>query len=203
MDLNSYLQKLAASNREIKDLFTRGLPVKAGNLAVNHFKENFRKGGYQNVIFTPWKRTRRQDAGGKDAASQYGPLLSGRNHLMNTTHYVTEPGRVTILNDLKYAHIHNYGGTVTHTVTPKMRKFAWARYFKAAGINPGDSPDTKKKKQAAMNVNEKWWKGLALTKKTSITQTIPQRQFMGKGEEIKGKVLELAEMEVKRILNSK
>jgi hypothetical protein len=200
MDLNGKIREMEQLGRRLETLRDRTLPIKAGNLAVNHFKENFRKGGYRDGGFTPWKITQRQQSGGRGAASQYGPLLSGRNHLMNSLRYMPEPGRVTVLNDLVYARIHNEGGDISHTVTPKMRRFAWARYFSDAGIARGDDTRTKKQKEEDATEEAKRWKGLALTKKTTIRQTIPQRQFMGKGKEIAGKILQMAENELKKIL---
>jgi phage gpG-like protein len=201
MDLNRKIKEMEQLKKRIEDLQGRVLPVKAGNLAVNHFKENFRQGGYRDESLTPWQITKRQQAGGQDAASQYGPLLSGRNHLMNSIRYVPEDGRVTILNDLIYARIHNEGGTVTHAVTPKMRKFAWARYFKSTGIGREDDKETKQQKEKNAGEEAINWKRLALTKKESIQHTIPQRQFMGKGKKITGKIFEMAEKELRKIFN--
>lgn len=38
------------------------LPRKVGVIAVNHFKQNFRDGGWLDNGLHPWKRTRRQDS---------------------------------------------------------------------------------------------------------------------------------------------
>ena len=54
------------------------LPRKVGVVAVNHFKQNFRDGGWLDNGLHPWKRTRRQDSSSADA--DYGPLTSRRNH---------------------------------------------------------------------------------------------------------------------------
>jgi hypothetical protein len=123
------------------------LPVKAGNLAVRHFKENFRLGGYQNGDLKPWKTTRRQLSGGQDAASQYGPLLSRQARLMGATRFEPGANQVTIINDTLYARIHNEGGDISQniTITAKMRKFAWAKFFEAGGGKKGkETPEAAK-----------------------------------------------------------
>lgn len=58
------------------------LPRKVGVIAVNHFKQNFRDGGWLDAGLHPWKKTKRQQQKGTDA--KYGPLTSRRNHLMSS-----------------------------------------------------------------------------------------------------------------------
>lgn len=66
-----------------------------------------------------------------------------------------------------------------------MRKFAWAMYYKA-------------KKRGAKNYES--WKGLALTRKSSITVTIPQRKFMGHSRKIDDNVEKEIDKEIDRVL---
>ena len=58
------------------------LPRKVGVVAVNHFKQNFRDGGWLDNGLHPWQRTRRQDSNSPDA--KYGPLTSRRDQLMRS-----------------------------------------------------------------------------------------------------------------------
>lgn len=166
--------------REVQDR----LPRKVGVIAVNHFKQNFRDGGWMDDGLHPWKRTRRQEEGGPDA--KYSPLTSRRNHLMSSIQSKPGQGEVTIENPVQYAAIHNDGGDITThpTVSPKMRRFAWHMAYSLAGIHgkgslPKDLPD-----------KARMWKCLALTKKTHVTVQahIPQRQFMGDSKELQVKV---------------
>ena len=136
---NELERKIARLKKEIeRELYDR-LPRKVGIVAVRHFKQNFREGGFVDGGVRPWKRTRRQNSKGTD--SRYTPLTSRRNHLMRSIQ--SEPGRgeVTITNPVEYAAIHNEGGTInTHpTVTPKMRKMAWAKAYSLAGVRGGGS----------------------------------------------------------------
>jgi phage gpG-like protein len=61
---------------------------------------------------------------------------------------------VGIANHNHHAKIHNEGGKIP--VTPKMRRFFWAKY---------------------KETGKEYWKGMALTKKTHFD--IPQRKFIG------------------------
>ena len=183
------------------------LPRKVGILAVNHFRNNFRQGGFVNNGLQPWKRTRRQEEGGKD--SKYSPLTSRRNHLMRSLQYQVGVGEVTITNPVDYAGIHNEGGIINShpTVTPKMRasrmqsqarlsyaeaqphlsklrKFAWAKVYALSGVRgkgklPKDLPEAARR-----------WKAIALTRKSklSVTARIPKRQFIGQSHELDEKV---------------
>ena len=78
------IQKLVAKAKDdiIKEVHDK-LPRKVGVVAVNHFKQNFRDGGWLDGGLHPWKRTRRQDSNSPDA--RYGPLTSWRNHLMRSS----------------------------------------------------------------------------------------------------------------------
>ncbi len=93
-----------------------------------------------------------------------GKAGAGGSGLQDSFKVRIDPKYIRILNTKPYAGIHNEGGSVTVTVTEKMRKFAWAMYYKA-------------KKRGARNYES--WKGLALTNKRQITVKIPQRKFMG------------------------
>ena len=140
--------------REVSDLMRRKMPVFAGRIGVNYVQDNFRKGGFVNDGLQPWKKSNRELHGGKSASENYKTLHSQRDHLYGSTKYIPGDAKVTIINDVHYAGIHNWGGTVSPTVTPKMRKFAWAKYYAAGGG----------KKDQPVGPDANFWKGLALTK---------------------------------------
>lgn len=204
MDINWKINQLERLKKELEKLRDRTLPVKAGNMAVSHFKENFRRGGYQDGEFTPWAKAQRQLRESKKAEDNYGTLLSGRNHLMKSIKYTYTPGegKVTVLNDVIYARIHNEGGVINRKVTPtpKMKTFFWAKYFKATGIKREDSREQKEGKAKAAGDDAEKWKRAALSKELSIKQVMPQRQFMGKGKEISEKIIEMARGELEKVL---
>lgn len=190
------IEKLVAKAKDdiIKEVNDR-LPRKVGVTAVNHFKQNFRDGGWLDNGLHPWKRTRRQEGNGKDA--KYSPLTSRRNHMMRSIQASTSPGQVTIEDPVPYAAIHNDGGDITThpTVTQRMRKYAWHMVYSLAGIKGKGKLPKELPKEA-----EKW-KGLALTRKSSITvhAHIPQRQFMGDSAELRMKVNKLIKDSIERI----
>lgn len=189
MDIQEFTRWSLQKKKEIDDFLRGKMPVTAGNLAKRHIEEDFRKGGFTYNGFHPWKQTKRQQGGGNGASSAYGPLLSGRNYLAGSIEYTPGDGVVTVFTRAPYAGIHNWGGILRPTVTPKMRRFAWAQHYREAG-------DDKKK--------DTFWKRLALTKKTKLTVRIPQRQFISRepGPELGMKINAKLDAEVKKIINS-
>lgn len=189
MDIQEFNRRIHQSRQQLDDLMRRKMPVLAGNIAKRHIEEDFRKGGFTHNGFHPWQETRRQRSGGSGADSQYGPLLSGRNHLARSIEYAPGDGQVTVFTRVPYAPIHNRGGTVHPTVTPKMRRFFWAQHYREAG-------EDKQK--------DTFWKRLALTKKQKLTVHIPQRPFMGSepGPELAGKVRDKLEQEIEKIIKN-
>ena len=180
--------------REVRDR----LPRKIGITAVNHFRQNFRDAGWRDNGLHPWKKTLRQKAGGPDA--KYTPLTSRRDHLMHSIQYEqTAPGEVTVTDPVPYAAIHNEGGTLnTHpSVTPKMRRFAWAKAYSLAGVKGKGRLPKELPPEAAK------WRALALTKKSklNVTAHIPRRQFMGESRELMQKVNEIINESINRIKN--
>lgn len=136
--------------------------------------------------------------------------MSSRNHLFSSINYTPGIAKVTIFNDVVYAAIHNEGGTVHPKITPKMRRFAWAKYYELKGKQKGAQKPRKGSKNGTSQSAGKQpdsgeaekWKRLALTKKETLTINIPQRQFMGQSAELDAKISAYVEKEVLRIINS-
>lgn len=203
MDEKNFIHQLEKHQSEINQLIHRRLPVLIGRMAKDHFQNNFRLHGFLNNGLKRWPETRRQQSGGKSVASQYGPLLSRRNHLFASIKYTPGDACVTIANDLLYAPIHNWGGSTHPSVTNKMRRFAWAMFYKETGIKRAKSGKTKKRMAAATeNSRASRWKALALTKKTKLNTRIPQRQFIGDSRELSDKVQQKIITEIDNILNT-
>lgn len=183
-----FIQLLQTRAAAINRLVNRVLPIKVGALAKAHFRENFRLSGFMNGGLRAWPVTRRQQTGGKSAAANYGPLLSRRNHLFGSIGYKPGPGFVVIGTSLPYAAIHNDGGTVGPTVTLKMRKFAWAMYYRSLGSKGSKGSKSSKgsrgKKGATVPAEAERWKALALTRKQKLNITIPKRPFIGDSQEL-------------------
>ena len=206
MDIKDSAKLVEQIRKELDTMMRRRMPVIAGRLAKDHFQDNFRRSGFVNGGLHPWPEARRLTSGGTDAASQHGTLLSGRKHLYNSIQYVPSDYRVRVYNEVAYASIHNWGGTVSVTVTDRMRRFAWAKFYEASGKSRKAATGGKKgrkranAKQAA-GPQASFWKNLALTRKKKLNIRIPQRQFLGESEELTAKINERLEKEIRNILN--
>lgn len=197
MDAKDYIKLIEAHKKELNELMQRKLPVIVGRMAKDHFQDNFRKGGFVNDGLQKWPLSKRQRSGIDSAAAQYGPLLSGRNHLFSSIKYVPTDYRVKVSNDVPYAAIHNEGGEVAPMVTPKMRRFAWYMYKKATGANKGKAKGKTTTKETA---EAEFWKHLALTKKPKLSIKIPKRRFLGESAELTKKINDKTEQEITKIL---
>ena len=191
--------------KALEKLMRREMPVIAGRMAQEHFQNNFRLGGFVNGGLHSWPKAKRLSSGRTDAAGNYGTLLSGRNHLFKSIKYIPSDYRVKILNDVIYAPIHNWGGTITVTVTDRMRRFAWAKYRETSGEtkkNTGKKSRGKATSKRPPNPQAQMWKGLALTKKKKLNIHIPQRQFLGESEELNEEIEKKMAEKITNIFNS-
>ena len=195
--------------KDFENLIARRLPVAAGKIAKQHFQDNFRQGGFVDGGLHPWPPAKRLSSGAPGADAQYRTLMSGRNHLFSSIGYTPGVAKVTVFNDVVYASIHNDGGTVHPRVTPRMRRYAWAKYYQLGG--GGESAPTGPKRGKAGKsagrggganpVEAEKWKRLALTKKETLTIEIPRRQFMGPSAELDARLTDYVEKEILRIIN--
>ena len=105
--------------RELIRLKDRVLPVKVGRAVRDSVRDNFHRGGFYGESLKPPLRIQL----GFGSGPSYGPMLSVRNHLMMSTDYEPEPGRVTIQNTPVYAQIHNDGGEIIVLSCELLSKF--------------------------------------------------------------------------------
>ena len=216
MNLTEFNRQLAKKQRELETLIRRRLPVMVGNMAKGHYQDNIRQEGFTNNGVKPWQKTRRQQSGSKSAAANYGALLSSKKHLYSSIKSIPSDYRVKVANDLVYAPVHNWGGTVSPTVTKQMRKFAWAMYYKEKNVMEAakvKSGKVRGKSEKSENRRKKWdnasknasdnaqkWKALALTKKTKLNVKIPQRQFLGESRELNDDIRKTVDNEIRNII---
>ena len=79
--LNDRLYDIAQEDlKELQRLQRRVLPVKVGRAVQSSVRENFRRGDFYGG--QDWEQPLRSKLGFSCAGGQYGPLLSGSNHLM-------------------------------------------------------------------------------------------------------------------------
>lgn len=190
--MHELTEQIKRHQKELDELMRRKMPVVAGRMAKDHFQDNFRRGGFVDNGFSPWQPAKRLSDADGSASSRYGTLLSSRNHLFSSINYVPAPYSVALRNNVPYASVHNEGGTLSPTVTPKMRKYAWMRFYKANG---GKSA---KRKDGAEKGG--FWKALALTKKSKLKIMIPRRRFMGESAELSAKMTKRMKREIANIL---
>ena len=194
MDAKQIANIIARAPKQVEAALRDEIPRKAAVVAKNHSRQNFRDSGFMNNGLHEWKETKRQKAG-----DPRKPLTSERDHLMSSIEAVGAPGLVTVVNPVPYARIHNEGGTIHSqpTITPKMRKMAWAKAYSIAGVSKGgklpkDLPEEARK-----------WRALALTKKEKLNIKIkmPRRQFIGESKELRVKINQIIINKLKEISN--
>lgn len=194
-DLQGEINRALTELIRLKD---RVLPVKVGRAVRDSIRENFRKGGFYGMAWSPPLRTSQ----GFDSGPGYGPMLSSTNHLMMSTDYIPEAGRVMIQNTLVYAQIHNEGGEIT--VTDRMKKYFWSQYYKR-GLVGGmySKAKGKKNRQKAESISKEaeFWRAMAL-KKVGSKIKIPQRQFMGEHPEVEKIVRDIINQELTNFIQN-
>lgn len=187
MDIKDFAELIKRKRDRLDSMMRRKMPVMVGRMAKDHFQDNFRQGGFVNGGLHPWPKAKRLSSGGSDAASNYGTLLSGRKHLFKSVGYTPADYRVRVFNEEVYAPVHNWGGEIDVTVTDRMRRFAWARFYKASGKRKKTGTGQKKRvkrrsKPKELNPQAQFWRNMALTPKKKLHIRIPQRQFMGEAK---------------------
>lgn len=202
MDINDFSNKIRDCRSKLDNLVSRRMPVIAGRMAVDHFQNSFRNGGFTDSGLRKWKPAQRLCAGGKEATAKYGTLLSSRNHLFSSIRYRPGVRLVSVSTSVPYAAIHNNGGTVAPVVTSKMRRWAWYRFYKEAGIRKSSRSARQKKSLRPVPPEALRWKRLALTSKTRLNIRIPQRRFIGDSRVLSQAIRDRFDNEIRSILNS-
>ena len=180
------ISKMILKNvQDLQRLQQRVLQVKVGRAVQDSIRQNFRKGSFYGG--DRWHTPLRTTLGFSGAAGQYGPLLSGNNHLMMSTDYFPMSGKVLISNLVEYASVHNDGDQIT--VTPRMKKYFWAKHYEAEGLRGKGS------------VEGDFWRNMAL-KKAGTQIRIPQRHFMGPGPEVDKIVMGVIDTELRNFINT-
>jgi len=203
MDIKEFAQLIKRKGSELSSFMQDRMPIIAGRMAKDHFQDNFRKGGFVDKGLKKWPAAKRLGSGSKSASANYGTLLSGRNHLFSSVSYTPGKARVRVYNETPYASTHNFGETVEPTVTPRMRRFAWAKYYEAGGGKKTGGNGKRKGKKAASGENDeaRFWKNFALTKKKKLSIKMPERKFLGESQTLNSKIIEKQDNEIRKILD--
>lgn len=141
------------------DSFVSTVPTLVGNEAVNFFKDNFTKQGFQGQSFSPWPARK------KETKKSLGkPILIQSGDLERSIQVKNKDANSVVVGtagQIPYAQIHNEGGIIHQAA--RSETFVRNRYKK--GINTG-----KFKKGV------KAGKGLTFKERDIV---IPKRQYMG------------------------
>lgn len=176
---------IRSSLEDLKRLYLRKLPVRVGVAVRDSVRQNFRQGNFYGG--ERWQTPLRTSLGFRGAAGQYGPLLSGSNHLMMNTDYQPLPGKVIIRNTAVYAATHNDGEEIG--VTERMKRFFWAKHLEHKQRTGVEAPETE------------FWKRMALKKPGSRIK-IPRRHFLGPGKEVDAIVQAVVDKELQEFINT-
>ncbi|GAB1403062.1 hypothetical protein MASR1M74_02400 [Lentimicrobium sp.] len=159
----------------MKNRFTKKLLTDLRVELMDEFDRNFER----KAFFTtkPWPGRRH---------GRKGTLLNvrGGGGLRGSLKAAVGDFSVTFTSGLPYASIHNEGGKIT--VTAKMKRFFWAKYYEAQGgitfnIKKREVANTRKNK--ALTEDAEFYKSLALMKIGSVI-TMPERRFIGHAPEV-------------------
>lgn len=165
------IKKLNAAKQYLKQDVQQVIGVEA----VKHFKSNFVNEGFDG---NKWAARKTKVRINKKTLTGQG---SG-DHLSDSIDYKVEGNTTIIYTDKVYGQIHNEGGEIT--VTPKMKKFFWAKSIEAKEAGDADAQEQ--------------YKWMALSK----TITIVQREFMGESSQLNEKIINKITRDLTRILNS-
>lgn len=164
---NSFAQTIKVSI----DSYNRGrsvLPKKLANEAINHFKDNFRKQGFDDNVVSPWKPRKKRDSG--------RAILVKTGRLKRDWSSIQQPNRATVINNTPYGSIHNYGGKIEKKASSMVLNFRnrdndWNK--KTGRYNTG----TRFSKSRTAHYSQKVNIG-------AHSIGMPQRKFMGKSRNL-------------------
>lgn len=133
---------------------------------LDEFDRNFERKAFFDK---PWEKRKRNGR---------GSLLVVSGRLRRSIKSSVSQGALRFSSDTPYASLHNEGGKIA--VTPKMRKFFWAMYYKnMQGVSLSIATrQATTKTNIAKNATAEYWRGLAMKKRGSPI-IIPKRQFLG------------------------
>jgi len=144
------------------------LPSVIGTIAVNYFKDSFRRQGWRDKSLQPWPKRK---PGAKNNKGRAILVRSGR--LRNSIRIISAtPARIVVGTDVPYAYAHNEGvhGTV------QVKAFNRKRYSKSTVHSTGVFSISSRQgvKSTVTNVT-----GVYPVRSHTRKMNLPQRQFLG------------------------
>ena len=157
----------------------------------DEFDRNFERQGFFSEA---WQRR-------KSPTRPGGSILIDTGKLRRSIHSRSTDNSITFYSDLPYAEIHNDGGEIT--VTEKMKRFFWAKYYATTGSfgRKKNGELRKDKRTVQLSGEAEFWKHMALMRVGSKI-TIPRRQFLGYSPEVEKAVREIVEENLEEYFKS-
>lgn len=156
----------------------------------DEFDRNFSRQGF---FGEQWARRK------SPLAKAGSAILTGTGALRRSITSRISDNSLTFSSDLPYAALHNEGGEIR--VTPRMRRFFWAKYYAARG-SFGYRKDGRKrqnKRNAYLTEEAAFWRAMALKPVGSSIQ-MPRRQFLGTHPKLEQLVREIIEENVEQAI---
>lgn len=156
----------------------------------DEFDRNFSRQGF---FGEQWARRK------SPLAKAGSAILTGTGALRRSITSRISGNSLTFSSDLPYAALHNEGGEIR--VTPRMRRFFWAKYYAARG-SFGYRKDGRKrqnKRNAYLTEEAAFWRSMAL-KPVGSSIRMPRRQFLGTHPKLEQLVREIIEENVEQAL---
>jgi len=156
----------------------------------DEFDRNFERQGFFSEA---WQRR-------KSPTRPGGSILIDTGGLRKSIRSKSTDSSITFYSDAPHAEIHNEGGEIT--VTAKMKRFFWAKYYAATGSfgRKKNGERRNDKRTIQLSAEAEFWKHLALMKVGS-TIKIPRRQFLGHSPEVEQSVREIIEENLTEYFN--
>lgn len=154
---------------------------------LQQFDRNFSRQAFFNER---WQRKQRDN--GK-------PILTDTGTLRRSIGAEVDANSVTFYSTEDYALIHQNGGDIK--VTPRMKRYFWYRYYKAANSissrKDGTQRQTKRNRQ--LSADAEFFRAMAL-KRVGSKIRIPRRRFIGMHPEVEREVRAIIERNFTGIL---
>ena len=149
---------------------------------ADEFDKNFER---QAFFSESWARR-------KSPTRPGGHILVDTGGLRRSIKSVKDANSISFSSSLPYAEIHNEGGEIT--VTAKMKRFFWHKYYEASGSfgRRKDGSKRKDKRTVQLSTEAEFWKMMALMK-VGKKIVIPRRRFLGTSPEVEKMVREIIE----------
>lgn len=157
---------------------------------ADEFDKNFER---QAFFSESWARR-------KSPTRPGGHILVDTGGLRRSIKSVTDANSISFSSSLPYAEIHNEGGEIT--VTAKMKRFFWHKYYEASGSfgRRKDGSKRKDKRTVQLSTEAEFWKMMALMK-VGKKIVIPRRRFLGTSPEVEKMVREIIEENLDEYFN--